>query len=57
MTDVLSIAYSHGNFYKFAFSAQYGFGGTLMEILNKSKFAANKYQLAIAKALTKSKLR
>ncbi|XP_067952000.1 ceramide kinase-like protein isoform X2 [Watersipora subatra] len=56
-SDVMSIAYSQGGFYKFAFSAHYGFGGTIMNIVNKSRLATNRYQLAIAKALTKSKFR
>lgn len=57
MSDILSVAHLQGSYFRFAFSAHYGFGSTVMDIVNKSRVMSHNYQLAVAKGLTKSKLR
>ena len=57
MSDILSVSHSTGSYFQFAFSAQYGFGSNVIETMNKAKLVANKYQIAIAKGLTKNNLR
>ena len=52
MSDILSLSNADTEMFEFAFSAHYGYGGSLINMASHTS-----QQLAIVKSLTKSQLR
>lgn len=58
VSDILSLSNTDTGLFTFGFSAHYGYGGNMLDLLERYEQAGDtKHSIAIIKSLTKSKLR